>query len=67
MPKMKVEIIEISTYNKGQFLAEYNGQIYAFRLQNMNEWDKLYDFLMKPMTIDAMLVGPAHYLVEHIY
>ena len=67
MPRMTLEITEISTYNQGYFLAESNGQLYAFQLQNMDEWDKLYDYMMKPMTVDAMKVGAARYLVEKIY
>lgn len=67
MPRMTLEITDISTYNQGHFLAESDGQLYAFRLQNMDEWDRLYDHLMKPMTVDAMKVGPAHFLVERIY
>lgn len=64
---MVVEITEISTYNQGYFLAECDGQLYAFRLENMGEWDKLYDHLMKPMRIEASKVGPAHFLVHRIY
>lgn len=64
---MVVEITEISTYNQGHFLAECDGQLYAFRLENMGEWDKLYDHLTRPMKIDASKVGPAHYLVHKIY
>ena len=67
MPRMILEITEISTFNQGRFLAESDGQLYAFQLANMSEWDKLYDHLTKPMTVDAMKVGPAHFLVERIY
>ena len=67
MPRMKLEITEISTYNEGRFLAESDGQLYAFRLQDMGEWDKLYDYLMRPMTVDAEQCGPAHYIVTRIY
>ena len=61
-----VEILEISTYNAGHFLAEHNGQAYAFRLVNMNEWDKLYDHLTKPLKVQVSKIGPAHYLVHKI-
>ena len=46
MPRMKLEITEISTYNQGYFLAECDGQLYAFRLQDMSEWDRLYDYMI---------------------
>ena len=62
-----VEILEISNYNAGHFLAEYNGQTYAFRLVNMNEWDKLYDHLTKPLKIQASQISPAYYIVHKIY
>ena len=67
MPRMKLEITEISTYNQGYFLAECDGQLYAFRLQDMSEWDRLYDYMTDPMTVDAEQCGPAHYIVAKIY
>ena len=67
MPRMRLEITEISTYNEGRFLAESCGQLYSFRLADMNEWDKLYDHLMSPMTVDAEPCGPGHYIVTRIY
>ena len=67
MPRMKLEITEISTYNQGYFIAESDGQLYTFRLADMSEWDRLYDFMMHPMNVEAMKVGPAHFLVLKIY
>ena len=63
---LEVEITHISTYNEGHFLAEYDNQTYAFKLEDMGEWDRLYDYLMKPMTVVVSKCGPAHYIVHHI-
>lgn len=63
---MKVELVEISTYNVGNFLIQYEGQVYACRLENKNEWDKLYDYLNKPMWIDADPIHYGHYIVHEI-
>lgn len=64
---MTVEITTISTFNQGHFLAEYEGQTYAFQLLDMREWDKLYDHLTKPMKIEAYRSSPAYFTVVKIY
>ena len=64
---MVVNVLEISTFNQGHFLAQVDRETYAFRLQNMSEWDKLYDHLMKPMKIDARRVSMTYFDVIKIY
>ena len=64
---MVVNVLEISTFNQGHFLAQVDKQTYAFRLQNMSEWDKLYDHLMKPMKIDARRISMTYFDVIKIY
>ena len=64
---LKVDIIEISYYNMGQFLGEYEGQTYCFMVECMEDWDKLYDHLTKPVYVEASQVGPGHLLVTKIY
>ena len=66
---MRVEILEISTYNAGQFLVQTeNGEQCACILENKDrDWDKLYDHLTGYMNIRATKIGPAHFVVHEIY
>lgn len=50
---MRVNIQQVSTYNEGYFIvSNKNGDAMFCRLCDGMQWDKLYDFLMRPLDIE---------------
>ena len=64
---MKVQILEISTYNQGRFLVEFFDEQFTCELEYPErDWDKLYYYLMEPMFIHATQIGEYRLLVHSI-
>lgn len=50
--KIKADILEVSTYSYGYFIITYgNGIKRKCHLTNSEQWDTLYDYLTKPITL----------------
>lgn len=64
-----LDILTISTYNEGTFTARVHedGQEVICRLYHKErDWDKLYDYLTRPMKVKVNLMTAGNLLVMEI-
>ena len=63
---MKVKVVELSTFNLGHFIGEYNKKRYVFKLQDKLLIDKVYESLNKEITIRAFRNSQTYFEVMEL-
>lgn len=64
---MIITVLEISEHNVGNFVAMYNGQLYACQLSNpIRDMKILKRSKGKAVEVIAAQNGPAHFLITSI-